>query len=172
MSLEALRCPNCGAPLDHNQNYCDHCGVALKDKSTDQTKGRGFNISIDGKDKTYTYGFSFDTQSKQEGQNQQGTYNFNSNKTYNTKTTNTYAESIPKASSSGLSKDIALILALISLFFVGGVAIHKIYLKKVGDFVLSLFFCWTGIPAIICFFNCISLATMSNEEFQSKFGKK
>ncbi|HHW90303.1 MAG TPA: zinc-ribbon domain-containing protein [Clostridiales bacterium] len=171
MPLEALRCPNCGAPLEHNQNYCDHCGIGLKSTDQSDQKGRGFNISIEGKDKTYTYGFSFDAQPKQGADSQQGTYNFRpTNTTQNTRT-NTYAQSSSKtAVPSSLSREVALILAFISLLFLCGVALHKVYLKRTGDFVLSLFFFWTGIPAIICLFNCISLATMTNEAFHQKFG--
>ncbi|NLC16800.1 MAG: NINE protein [Clostridiales bacterium] len=171
MPFEALRCPNCGAPLEHNQNYCDHCGIGLKSTDPNAQKGRGFNISIEGKDKTYNYGFSFDAQPKQGPDSQQGTYSFGPNQTTYDARTNTYAQSAPKAATaSSLSREVALILALISLFFLGGIAIHKIYLKRMGDFVLSLLFFWTGIPAIVCLINCISLATMTNQEFHQKFG--
>ncbi|HEY8419096.1 MAG TPA: zinc-ribbon domain-containing protein [Clostridia bacterium] len=167
MALEALKCPNCGAPLEPNQNFCDHCGVGLKSTDT-ENKGRGFNISIQGKDKTYTYGFSFDTQPNQSGQgtyNQQGAYN----NTYNSHI-NTYANG-PQKATSGLSKEIALVLALISLFCLGGIAIHKIYLKRIGAFVLSILFVWTFIPVLMCLINCITLATMSEQDFQAQYCK-
>ena len=177
MAFEALRCPNCGAPLENNQKFCDHCGIGLK--STDpenKEKQRGINISIDGKDKTYNYGISFDsapnynTSGQDAPKDQKEGYNYNYNYTYgnvnNKKADNSCCGN---KTASSLSKEVALILAVVSLFFVGGIAIHKIYLKKFGDFVLSLIFCWTFIPAIVCLFNVISLATMSKDDFAKKY---
>lgn len=174
MPIEALRCPNCGAPLETNQKFCDHCGIGLK--STDpepKEKPRGFNISIDGKDKTYNYGFSFDSFAKDKNQDGGSKVDYNSkynygNVDYNTQRPND-AYSQNKIPASTLSKDIALVLALISLLFIGGIAVHKIYLKKFGDFVLSIIFCWTFIPFIVCLCNVISLATMSKEAFYKKY---
>jgi TM2 domain-containing membrane protein YozV len=166
MPLEALKCPNCGAPLEPNQNFCDHCGVGLK-STEPENKGRGVNISIQGKDRTYNYGLSFDA--PQTGG--QGTYSqqgANYSNTYNH--TNTYAHGHQKATSAP-SKDIALILALISLFCLGGIAIHKIYLKKIGQFLLSVIFFWTFIPTIVCVVNCISYATMSEQDFRAQYGQ-
>ena len=171
MPFEALRCPNCGAPLETNQKFCDHCGIGLKSTDPDnKEKPRGINLSIDGKNKTYNYGISFDstpnynTSKEDEGNNQKVDYNSN----YNYGNTN-YNTNKTAAHNNSLSKDVALVLALISLICIGGVAIHKIYLKKFGDFVLSLIFCWTFIPIIVCVFNVISLATMSKEDFHKKY---
>ncbi|HEY8390679.1 MAG TPA: zinc-ribbon domain and TM2 domain-containing protein [Clostridia bacterium] len=170
MPIEALKCPNCGAPLEHGQNFCDHCGIALKVTDDEpKEKPRGINISIDGKEKTYNYGFSFNS-----------TPNYNTGNNYNPNNRDdgrnrnyTYGDFRPNDPSDfsrhSLSKDIALILALISLFFLCGIGIHKIYLKKIAGFVLSLLFVWTIIPLIVCFFNVISLATMSKESFYRKY---
>ncbi len=43
-----------------------------------------------------------------------------------------------------------LAAALLAIFL-GGLGIHKFYLRKVGMGILYLIFCWTGIPAIIGF---------------------
>ena len=46
---------------------------------------------------------------------------------------------------------IAILLAL----FLGGIGIHKFYLGQPLAGILYLLFCWTGIPAIIAFFEAL-----------------
>ncbi len=61
-----------------------------------------------------------------------------------------------------------LIAALLALFL-GGIGIHKFYLGKGGQGILYLLFCWTFIPGIIAFIECIIYLTMSEEKFNQKF---
>lgn len=62
------------------------------------------------------------------------------------------------------NKTTAAILAL----FLGGLGIHKFYLgKSIG--ILYILFCWTLIPSIIAFIECIMLFMMSDAEFNAKY---
>ena len=63
------------------------------------------------------------------------------------------------------SKIVAALLA----FFLGGIGIHKFYLGKVGAGILSIIFCWTGIPAFIAFFEMIIYLCTSDENFEVKY---
>ena len=62
------------------------------------------------------------------------------------------------------SKVVALLLAI----FLGGLGIHKFYLKEKGAIWYLLFF-WTGIPAILAIIDIIKYVTMSDADFQSKY---
>ena len=61
-------------------------------------------------------------------------------------------------------KSVAGILALL----VGGLGIHKFYLGKIGNGIMYLCFCWTGIPAIIGLIEGIMYLTESDEEFRER----
>lgn len=52
----------------------------------------------------------------------------------------------------------------------GDFGIHKFYLGKVGQGILYLIFCWTGIPAIIGLVEGILYLLMKDEEFAQKYG--
>ena len=67
---------------------------------------------------------------------------------------------------SGKNRIVAALLA----FFLGGFGIHKFYLGRIGLGILYLLFCWTFIPAVIAFIECILLLIMSDEEFNRKYG--
>jgi TM2 domain-containing membrane protein YozV len=62
-----------------------------------------------------------------------------------------------------------LMAALFALFF-GAIGIHKFYLGKIGQGILCILFCWTGIPTIIGIIEFIIYICMSDEEFAAKFG--
>lgn len=53
--------------------------------------------------------------------------------------------------------------------FLGGIGVHKFYMGKAGLGVLSILFCWTGIPAIVGFVEGIIYLTMSDINFQQKY---
>lgn len=63
------------------------------------------------------------------------------------------------------SKVTAIILALL----LGGLGVHKFYLRQSGLGVLYLLFCWTYIPGIVSFIEVIVLAVMSDAEFDRKY---
>ncbi len=53
-----------------------------------------------------------------------------------------------------VSKKNKIVAALLAFFF-GGLGIHKFYLGRVGQGILYILFCWTGIPSIIAFIEFI-----------------
>lgn len=63
------------------------------------------------------------------------------------------------------SKTTAGLLAL----FLGGLGIHKFYLGQGIQGALYLFFCWTGIPLLISFFEGISYFLMAEQKFNALY---
>lgn len=63
------------------------------------------------------------------------------------------------------SKMVAILLAL----FLGGLGIHKFYLGRKGLGILYLVFCWTYIPVFLSILDIILIASMSEEEFNTRF---
>ncbi len=61
--------------------------------------------------------------------------------------------------------------AVLLAFFLGGLGIHKFYLNKPGLGLLYLLFFWTWIPGIVAFIEAIIYITMTDREFEEKFGK-
>lgn len=71
-----------------------------------------------------------------------------------------------RATASGRNRIVAALFAIL----LGGLGIHKFYLGRVGQGILYLLFCWTLIPAVIGFIEGIIYLTMSDQEFESKYG--
>ncbi len=63
-------------------------------------------------------------------------------------------------------KSIAGLLAL----FGGGLGLHYFYLHRIAAGVLSILFCWTGIPSLLGLINGIRYFCMSEREFANCFG--
>ena len=63
------------------------------------------------------------------------------------------------------NKVVAAILALM----LGWIGVHRFYLGESGAGILYLLFCWTGIPAVIAFFETIILLMMSDRVFDAKY---
>lgn len=63
------------------------------------------------------------------------------------------------------------IAAALFAFFLGIFGGHKFYLGQVGLGVLYLIFFWTLIPGIVSFIEFILYLTMSDEEFNRKYGQ-
>lgn len=54
-------------------------------------------------------------------------------------------------------------------FFLGGIGVHRFYLKQTGLGILYLVFCWTFIPVIVSFIDAIIFWTMDIEKFNAKY---
>jgi TM2 domain-containing membrane protein YozV/ribosomal protein L40E len=74
--------------------------------------------------------------------------------------------SIGVSSSSGRNRIVAAIFAIL----LGGLGIHKFYLGRVGQGILYLIFCWTFIPLLIGFVEGLVYLTMSDADFNAKYG--
>jgi TM2 domain-containing membrane protein YozV len=68
---------------------------------------------------------------------------------------------------SGRNRVVAIIFAL----FLGGLGIHKFYLGQTGWGIVYLLFCWTLIPAIVALIEAIIYLTMTDQQFQEKYGQ-
>jgi TM2 domain-containing membrane protein YozV len=66
---------------------------------------------------------------------------------------------------SSKNKYVAAFLA----FFLGFFGIHHFYLRRNALGVLSIIFCWTGIPAIIGIFEALYYLLMSEKSFNAKY---
>lgn len=64
-----------------------------------------------------------------------------------------------------INKATLLLLTL----FLGGIGAHKFYIKKNGQGLLYLIFCWTWIPAIIALIEFFIFALADREELQKKY---
>ncbi|QIG81744.1 TM2 domain-containing protein [Sphingosinithalassobacter tenebrarum] len=67
---------------------------------------------------------------------------------------------------SGKNRVVAALLAL----FLGGFGVHKFYLGRIGWGIVYLIFCWTFVPALIALIEAIVYLTMSEEQFETKYG--
>ena len=63
------------------------------------------------------------------------------------------------------NKTSAGILAL----FLGGIGVHRFYLKQTGLGILYLVFFWTFIPAVVALVDRIIFLTQSDEAFNRKY---
>ena len=61
---------------------------------------------------------------------------------------------------------------LLLILFFGGFGIHHFYLGRITAGVLSIFFFWTLIPAIVSFVNLFQIAILSEENFDKKYGNR
>ena len=66
-----------------------------------------------------------------------------------------------------ISKRIAFALFAILL---GGIGVHKFYVKEYGWGVIYLLFCWTYIPAILGIVEGIMALCKTDEEFCETYG--
>lgn len=61
-----------------------------------------------------------------------------------------------------------LVAGLLAILL-GGIGIHHFYLGRMGYGILSIVFCWTGIPGIIGLVEGIIMLTQTDQEFQQKY---
>ena len=76
------------------------------------------------------------------------------------KTTNPVVVTAPK------SRSAAVLLAML----LGGIGMHKFYLNRPGWGVIYILFFWTLIPAIAGFIEGLIYLSMSEQQFQQKYG--
>ncbi len=69
-----------------------------------------------------------------------------------------------KPSKGGKSRIAAGILAI----FLGGLGVHKFYMRKVGLGIVYLLFCWTFIPSIIALIEGIIYLCEDDNSFQNR----
>jgi TM2 domain-containing membrane protein YozV len=56
-------------------------------------------------------------------------------------------------------------------FFLGGIGVHRFYLKQTGLGFLYLLFFWSFIPAIVAIIDAIIFWTMDINKFNEKYNK-
>jgi TM2 domain-containing membrane protein YozV len=61
--------------------------------------------------------------------------------------------------------------AMIFAFLLGGVGGHKFYLGQFGWGILYLAFCWTYVPILVSLSELLWYATMTDEQFEARFGQ-
>ena len=61
-----------------------------------------------------------------------------------------------------------LVAGLLAILL-GGIGIHHFYLGRMGYGIVSIVFCWTGIPGIIGLVEGIIMLTQTDQEFQQKY---
>jgi TM2 domain-containing membrane protein YozV/ribosomal protein L40E len=66
---------------------------------------------------------------------------------------------------SGKNRMVAAVLA----FFLGGFGAHKFYVGHIGQGILYLVSCWTGLPALAGIIEGIVYLTMSDQEFARRY---
>ena len=64
------------------------------------------------------------------------------------------------------SRIVAGVLALL----LGGIGVHKFYLRKVGLGIVYILFCWTFVPSIIAFVEGIIYLVQDDKTFSLKQG--
>ncbi len=69
------------------------------------------------------------------------------------------------AAPNGVNKIALVLLAL----FMGGLGAHKFYVKKYGQGVLYLLFCWTYIPTLVSFIEGLIYCFTGEEELQQRY---
>jgi len=75
-------------------------------------------------------------------------------------------QAAPPPKGDAKSKLAAGLLAIL----LGGLGIHKFYLKRVGWGIVYLLFCWTGIPMVVAFIEGIVYLAMDDAKFHAKYG--
>lgn len=78
------------------------------------------------------------------------------------------AQSALGIAAAGISEKKNKTTAALLALFLGGIGIHKLYLKR-GNWWLYLIFCWTLIPALIAFIEAVQLFMMSEADFDRQY---
>lgn len=67
--------------------------------------------------------------------------------------------------SDGRNRIVAILLA----FFLGWIGGHKFYLGRIGQGLVYVLFCWTGIPFIVGLIEGAIYLSMSDKAFLAKY---
>ncbi len=62
------------------------------------------------------------------------------------------------------------VAAILFALLLGGIGVHKFYLGRIGQGVLYVLFCWTGVPFLIALIEGIIYLTMTDQAFAAKYG--
>ncbi|MCG7598891.1 zinc-ribbon domain and TM2 domain-containing protein [Halomonas sp. McH1-25] len=73
------------------------------------------------------------------------------------------------AASSVKTGDKSKLVAALLAFFLGGLGFHRFYLGNILLGIIYLLFCWTFIPMLIAFGECIYFLAMGQESFDRKY---
>ncbi|MBK5095808.1 MAG: NINE protein [Deltaproteobacteria bacterium] len=63
------------------------------------------------------------------------------------------------------------VAAAIFAILLGSFGVHRFFLGQIGWGILYVLFCWTFIPAVAGLIEGILYLTMSEEEFETKYGR-
>ena len=63
------------------------------------------------------------------------------------------------------------VAAAIFAILLGSFGVHRFFLGQTGWGILYVLFCWTFIPAVAGLIEGILYLTMSEEEFETKYGR-
>jgi len=64
------------------------------------------------------------------------------------------------------NRSVAIALA----WLLGGIGVHKFYLRRPGEGIVAMLFCWTFIPALLAFIEGFQYLSMDDATFAHKFG--
>lgn len=146
-------CPQCGAPSVQGATECKYCGEPIKIVTNPQMQSQPQPQQQPYQQPVYQQPVY---QQPQAAPYTQGPY---AQPVYNQTINDGVYPSWPIK-----NKIVAGLLAI----FLGGFGIHKFYLGKVGQGLIYLLFCWTGIPAIIAFIEGIIYLCSNDHNFQVK----
>lgn len=62
------------------------------------------------------------------------------------------------------------VLAVILALFLGGLGVHRFYLRRYWSGLLYLFFFWTYIPALLGIVDAFRYVFMGEAKFQARYG--
>ena len=67
---------------------------------------------------------------------------------------------------AGKDRLVAVVLAI----FLGGFGLHKFYLNRIGQGIVYLIFCWTGIPSLVGWTEGLLYLARSDADWAAEYG--
>lgn len=141
-NVNARNCPQCGAPVDVNAMVCKYCGESFSAQQQPYPPPQYQQPP---------------QQPYPPPQYQQPPYQ----QPYPPQYQQPPIDYTRALAESGKSKTAAGLLAI----FLGGIGVHKFYLRKPGMGILYILFCWTGIPALAGLIEGIIYLCSSDKDF-------